>query len=151
MQKISDSTQSRWKLLKTQYFITKNKTILLSQAKWQGNKTPLKWIKDKLTEFWIFELSESKEHEISVVKNFLYTLLSYMRTSKNWLQANCSYFSTMNQSRNVLILFFFGIGIICFARRVFHISKVIVNIMYLAFIHANSFSDSCSYCRVGEG
>ena len=74
-----------------------------------------------------------------------------MRTSKNGLQANCSYFLTMDPSWNILISFFFEISIICFARRVYHISKVIVNIMYLAFIHANSFSNNYSHYGDGEG
>ena len=41
-EKISDSTQSRRKLLATQYLIKMNKTILLSQAKRQGKKASLK-------------------------------------------------------------------------------------------------------------
>ena len=40
--------------------ITKNKKIFLSQQKRQGKKASLEWIMDMLTEFWIFELSESK-------------------------------------------------------------------------------------------
>ena len=54
----------------------------------------------------------------------------------------------MNQSRNNVILFFFEIGIICFARRVYHISKVIVNIMYLALVIVESVSGNLIYSEV---
>ena len=65
--------------------VTKNKTIFLSQEKRQGKKASLEWIKDMLTEFWIFELSESKRTWNNGGYNLsLYTLFLHEKIDFRW-------------------------------------------------------------------
>ena len=98
------------------------------------------------TEFWIFELSESKRKWNKGGYNlFLYTLFWHQNQQK--LTSGELFLFLNNGSVSEYCHFvLFEIDIIYFARCVYHISKVVVNIMYLALIHENSFS----HCGIGE-
>ena len=128
-------------------WITKNKTIFLCQEKRQGKKASLEWIMDMLTEFWIFELSESKRTWNNSGCNLaLYTL--FLHENQQKLTSGELFLFLNNGSVSEFSYFvLFEVDIIYFARRVYHISEVVANIMYLTFIHENSFSRS----GIGEG